>query len=282
MGIADLIPGISGGTIALITNIYKELIDTIKSFNVNAIYLLINFELRKFYSSYNLQFLLTLLGGIFSSIFLFVSFILSAYENFPIHVFSLFFGLVIFSSISILFILKKKSKLSFLLFLFFFIGIFIGFFITTLKPISLSNDFFSIFFSGMISICAMILPGLSGSFILLILGKYFYIIEAVKNLDIPILLIFASGAVVGLFSFSRIISFFLKKYYDNSLFFLVGLMLGSSNKLWPWKVENTNVSPFFYNEFLNESNYLISSIIIFIISGIIILIFEKQKLKLND
>ena len=282
MGIADLIPGISGGTIALITNIYKELIDTIKSFNVNAIYLLINFELRKFYSSYNLQFLLTLLGGIFSSIFLFVSFILSAYENFPIHVFSLFFGLVIFSSISILFTLKKKSKLSFLLFLFFFIGIFIGFFITTLKPISLSNDFFSIFFSGMISICAMILPGLSGSFILLILGKYFYIIEAVKNLDIPILLIFASGAVVGLFSFSRIISFFLKKYYDNSLFFLVGLMLGSSNKLWPWKVENTNVSPFFYNEFLNESNYLISSIIIFIISGIIILIFEKQKLKLND
>ena len=277
MGIADLIPGISGGTIALITNIYKELIDTIKSFNVNAIYLLINFEFRKFYSSYNLQFLLTLLGGIFSSIFLFVSFILSAYENFPIHVFSLFFGLVIFSSISILFILKKKSKLSFLLFLFFFIGIFIGFFITTLKPISLSNDFFSIFFSGMISICAMILPGLSGSFILLILGKYFYIIEAVKNLDIPILLIFASGAVVGLFSFSRIISFFLKKYYDNSLFFLVGLMLGSSNKLWPWKVENTNVSPFFYNEFLNESNYLISSIIIFIISGIIILIFEKKN-----
>ena len=282
MGIADLIPGISGGTIALITNIYKELIDTIKSFNVNAIYLLINFELRKFYSSYNLQFLLTLLGGIFSSIFLFVSFILSAYENFPIHVFSLFFGLVIFSSISILFILKKKSKLSFLLFLFFFIGIFIGFFITTLKPISLSNDFFSIFFSGMISICAMILPGLSGSFILLILGKYFYIIEAVKNLDIPILLIFASGAVVGLFSFSRIISFFLKKYYDNSLFFLVGLMLGSSNKLWPWKVENTNVSPFFYHEFSNESSYLISSIIIFIISGIIILIFEKKKLKLND
>ena len=117
---------------------------------------------------------------------------------------------------------------------------------------------------------------------MLILGKYFYIIEAVKNLDIPILLIFATGALVGLFSFSRIISFFLKKYYDNSLFFLVGLMLGSSNKLWPWKVENTNVSPFFYHEFSNESSYLISSIIIFIISGIIILIFEKKKLKLND
>tara|TARA_B100001029_G_C14765741_1_gene288425 strand:- start:71 stop:451 length:381 start_codon:yes stop_codon:yes gene_type:complete len=122
----------------------------------------------------------------------------------------------------------------------------------------------------------MILPGLSGSFILLILGKYFYIIEAVKNLDIPILLIFATGALFGLFFFSRIISFFLKKYYDNSLFFLVGLMLGSSNKLWPWKVENTNVSPFFYYEFSNESSYLISSIIIFIISGIIILIFEKK------
>ena len=91
-----------------------------------------------------------------------------------------------------------------------------------------------------------------------------------------------TGALVGLFSFSRIISFFLKKYYDNSLFFLVGLMLGSSNKLWPWKVENTNVSPFFYHEFSNESSYLISSIIIFIISGIIILIFEKKKLKLND
>tara|TARA_B100000131_G_C18022601_1_gene575164 strand:- start:241 stop:627 length:387 start_codon:yes stop_codon:yes gene_type:complete len=128
----------------------------------------------------------------------------------------------------------------------------------------------------------MILPGLSGSFILLILGKYFYIIEAVKTLDIYILFIFISGALVGLFSFSRIISFFLKKFYYNSLFFLVGLMLGSSNKLWPWKVEDNNVSPFFYSEFLNENNYIMSSIIIFIISGIIILIFEKQKLKFND
>tara|TARA_B000000441_G_C21751779_1_gene363470 strand:+ start:2094 stop:2498 length:405 start_codon:yes stop_codon:yes gene_type:complete len=134
----------------------------------------------------------------------------------------------------------------------------------------------------MIAICAMILPGLSGSFILLILGKYFYIIEAVKTLDIYILFIFISGALVGLFSFSRIISFFLKKFYYNSLFFLVGLMLGSSNKLWPWKVEANNVSPFFYSEFLNENNYIMSSIIIFIISGIIIVIFEKQKLKFND
>ena len=134
----------------------------------------------------------------------------------------------------------------------------------------------------MIAICAMILPGLSGSFILLILGKYFYIIEAVKTLDIYILFIFISGALVGLFSFSRIISFFLKKFYYNSLFFLVGLMLGSSNKLWPWKVEDDNVSPFFYSEFLNENNYIMSSIIIFIISGIIILLFEKQKLKFND
>tara|TARA_B100000427_G_scaffold186278_1_gene154898 strand:+ start:2394 stop:2798 length:405 start_codon:yes stop_codon:yes gene_type:complete len=134
----------------------------------------------------------------------------------------------------------------------------------------------------MIAICAMILPGLSGSFILLILGKYFYIIEAVKTLDIYILFIFISGALVGLFSFSRIISFFLKKFYYNSLFFLVGLMLGSSNKLWPWKVDDDNVSPFFYSEFLNENNYIMSSIIIFIISGIIILIFEKQKLKFND
>tara|TARA_Y100000996_G_scaffold287633_1_gene227202 strand:+ start:1162 stop:1566 length:405 start_codon:yes stop_codon:yes gene_type:complete len=134
----------------------------------------------------------------------------------------------------------------------------------------------------MIAICAMILPGLSGSFILLILGKYFYIIEAVKTLDIYILFIFISGALVGLFSFSRIISFFLKKFYYNSLFFLVGLMLGSSNKLWPWKVDDDNVSPFFYSEFLNENNYIMSSIIIFIISGIIIVIFEKQKLKFND
>ena len=282
MGIADLIPGISGGTIALITNIYKELIDTIKSFNFNIIFLLINFEFKKIYNTYNLKFLLPLLVGIFCSIFLFVSFISSAYDNFPIHVFSLFFGLVIFSSLSIFLTSFKNSDLSFLLFLFLFIGIFFGFFITTLNPISLSNDFFSIFFSGMIAVCAMILPGLSGSFILLILGKYFYILEAVKTLDIYILFIFISGALVGLFSFSRIISFFLKKFYYNSLFFLVGLMLGSSNKLWPWKVEDDNVSPFFYSEFLNENNYIMSSIIIFIISGIIILIFEKQKLKFND
>ena len=110
MGIADLIPGISGGTIALITNIYKELIDTIKSFNFNIIFLLINFEFKKIYNTYNLKFLLPLLVGIFCSIFLFVSFISSAYDNFPIHVFSLFFGLVIFSSLSIFLTSFKNSR----------------------------------------------------------------------------------------------------------------------------------------------------------------------------
>ena len=174
MGIADLVPGISGGTIAFITNIYNELIDTIKSFDFVSIKLLLKFKFSSFYKSTNLGFLFPLLFGIMTSIVIFVSFITKTFEYFPIHIFSLFFGLVIFSSISILkSLIKQKSKIELNTYLYLLFGIILGIALSILNPLSESNDLISTFFSGMIAICAMILPGISGSYILLILGKYF-------------------------------------------------------------------------------------------------------------
>ena len=283
MGIADLVPGISGGTIAFITNIYQELINTIKSFNLYSINLLLKFKFNSFYKLTNLEFLLPLVFGMIVSIVLFVSFISQLFQHFPIHIFSLFFGLVIFSSILILKrLIKQKSLKKLNSYLYLLIGIILGIIISTLNPLSESNNLITTFFSGMIAICAMILPGISGSYILLILGKYFYIIEALKNLDLLIIVVFGIGSLIGILLFSRILSCVLKKYYYGWMFFLSGLMLGSINKIWAWKIEDNNVSPFYYSEVLNKPNYLIESIIIFLIAGFIIFIFDKRKSNLND
>lgn len=283
MGIADLVPGVSGGTIAFITNIYHELINTIKSFDLNSINFLLKLNFKSFYDVTNLKFLLPLILGIITSIILFVSFISNAFEHFPIHIFSLFFGLVIFSSISIIkSLISKNSILKLDSYLYILFGIILGIIVSMLNPLSVSNNLISTFFSGMIAICAMILPGISGSYILLILGKYFYIIEALKTLNVLIISTFSAGALIGILSFSRIISWLLKKHYKPSMFFLSGLMLGSINKIWPWKIENKNVSPFHYSELLDESNYFIESIIIFLIAGFIIFIFDKRKSEIND
>ena len=157
MGIADLVPGISGGTIAFITNIYQELINTIKSFNLYSINLLLKFKFNSFYKLTNLEFLLPLVFGMIVSIVLFVSFISQLFQHFPIHIFSLFFGLVIFSSILILKrLIKQKSLKKLNSYLYLLIGIILGIIISTLNPLSESNNLITTFFSGMIAICAMI------------------------------------------------------------------------------------------------------------------------------
>lgn len=233
MGAADIVPGVSGGSIALITGIYQELLDSINSFTGVNLKLLLKFEVKKFYRAVNGTFLLSLLLGILTSIFSLSRVISYLMDEHPIPLWSFFCGLILISAFVILREIKRWH-LGVIVAL--VIGTVGAYFITELPPTSTPDAGWFTFVSGAIAICAMILPGISGSFLLLILGKYETILKAVGDRDIVTLALFASGCIVGILSFSRVISWLLKKYYATTIGLLSGFMLGSMNKLWPWKV----------------------------------------------
>lgn len=232
MGGADVVPGVSGGTIAFITGIYQELLDSIKSFDRDAVQLLIRGRVFELWKHVNGNFLLSVFGGILVSILSLAKLIHYLLESHPIQLWSFFFGLIIISSVLIFREIKKWSPP---VVVFIFLGIVTAYFITSATPANTPENYFFIFLAGAIAICAMILPGISGSFILLILGKYQFIIGAVKDLNIMIILVFGLGCVVGLLSFARFVSWLLHKYHDLTVAMLSGFMLGSLNKIWPWK-----------------------------------------------
>ena len=227
MGSADIVPGVSGGSIALITKIYEELLSSINSFDIDALKLLAKFDIVAFWKHVNASFLLTLFLGILTSIFAFSKAITFLIDSYPIPLWSFFCGLILISAIIILRDIKRWNIIAILMFP---IGVVIAYFITELPMISSPNNIWFTFISGAIAICAMILPGISGSFLLLILGKYEYILHAVNEKDF-----FALGCITGLLLFSRLISWFLKNYHAITLSFLSGFMIGSINKIWPWK-----------------------------------------------
>ena len=233
MGAADVVPGVSGGTIAFIVGIYEELIDSIKSINGASFQTAFYRKNRGILESNKIpNFLLSIIAGIGISIFSLAKIITWLLTDHPILVWSFFFGLVLAST---WFVSKD------------------------IQEMGLENDpelyhrdrycilhngcdaaetpsnLFFIFLCGAIAICAMILPGISGSFILVLLGKYFYIMEAVKTFNIPVMLVFICGAAIGITSFSRVLSFALRRFHDITISVLAGFMLGSLNKVWPWK-----------------------------------------------
>ncbi|MEG2945333.1 MAG: DUF368 domain-containing protein, partial [Bacteroidales bacterium] len=225
-------PGVSGGTIAFIVGIYEELINSIKSINLDSLRLLATFRLKKFWEAINGNFLLTVVSGILISIFSLAKLITFLLENHPVMVWSFFFGLVLASTYVVS---KRIRKLSLSRWIIFAIGAVAAYFITIATPASTPEGLWFIFLSGAIAICAMILPGISGSFILVLLGKYFYIMTAVKSFNIPVMITFACGAGIGIISFSNVLSWLLRKYHDLTIALLAGFMLGSLNKVWPWK-----------------------------------------------
>jgi putative membrane protein len=232
MGAADVVPGVSGGTIAFIVGIYEELINSIKSINGDSLKLLFKGQFATFWQAINANFLLSIVAGIGISVFSLAKIITWLLTDYPILVWSFFFGLVLASAWFVSKDIKKwdwKTVLSLL------IGIIIAFYITVATPAETPSNLFFIFLCGAIAICAMILPGISGSFILVLLGKYFYIMDAVKTLNIPVMLVFICGAAIGITSFSRILSFTLRRFHDITIAVLSGFMLGSLNKVWPWK-----------------------------------------------
>ena len=232
MGAADVVPGVSGGTIAFIVGIYEELIDSIKSINGASLKLLFTGKIAAFWKEINANFLLSIIAGIGISIFSLAKIITWLLTDHPILVWSFFFGLVLAST---WFVSKDIKKWDWKTILSYIIGIVIAFYITVATPAETPSNLFFIFLCGAIAICAMILPGISGSFILVLLGKYFYIMEAVKTFNIPVMLVFICGAAIGITSFSRVLSFALRRFHDITISVLAGFMLGSLNKVWPWK-----------------------------------------------
>jgi len=233
MGAADVVPGVSGGTIAFISGIYEELIDSIRAVNGKALQLLLKFDIKGLWKHVNGNFLVVLFAGVFASILSLSRLVLYLLEHQPVLIWSFFFGLIIASIIGVSRQVKKWNPAVIISFI---VGTVLAYWITVAAPTQTPEDWWFIILSGSIAICAMILPGISGSFILLLMGKYKYIFGAIKDFQLDIILLFGIGCIVGITSFSHLLNFMLKRYHDLTVALLTGFMLGSLNKVWPWKI----------------------------------------------
>ncbi|THG86108.1 DUF368 domain-containing protein [Pseudomonas sp. A-1] len=231
MGAADVVPGVSGGTIAFVSGIYDELLRSIAAVPV-ALRDLLRGNLRQAWRTANANFLLVLLSGILFSVFSLARLITWLLEHQPIPIWSFFFGLIVVSTWLVGREIRRWNWPSWLSLA---LGALFAWWITVAAPMQWGHDPLSLFFAGAIAICAMILPGISGSFLLVLMGLYSFVLDAVKSFDLAVLLVFAAGCACGLLSFARLLSWMLNHLRCLTLTFLTGLMLGSLNKVWPWK-----------------------------------------------
>ena len=279
MGAADVVPGVSGGTIAFIAGIYDELINSIKSINMHSLKLLFTGKIAAFWKAVNGNFLFALLLGIAISVFSLAKLITYLLLNEPVLGWSFFFGWVLAST---WFVTKDIKGWNWKTVAGFVGGAVIAYYITVATPAETSTNLMFIFLCGAIAICAMILPGISGSFILVLLGKYFYVMEAVKTLDLVVLGVFAFGAALGITSFSRVLSYALKNFRNITLSVLSGFMLGSLNKVWPWKEVEKLVSD--GHEVMIEHNIapnteVAEAVVLMLIGFILVYVLEKISAK---
>ena len=233
MGASDVIPGVSGGTMAFILGIYEELLNAIKSFDFQSARLLATFQVRTFFKRISWQFLLSLGLGILTAIFTLSKLLAWLLENQPVLIWSFFLGLILASVVTVS---KRIDQWNLSLWVSLSCGLVGIYILVGLVPASTPNAPWFLFISGAIAICAMILPGISGSFILVLMGKYQYVLEAVNGKDFFVLGIVAAGACVGMVVFSRLLSWLLAKYHNLMVALLTGFMIGSLRKVWPWKV----------------------------------------------
>lgn len=287
MGAADVVPGVSGGTIAFITGIYEELLSTISSVNLESLKILKNEGLKGFWDHVNGNFLVALLLGIGISIASLAKLITYLLKHHDILLWSFFFGLII-SSIYLVGKTIKEWDIPKIIAL--LVGTAIAFYITILPPMENPNALWFVFLSGAIAICAMILPGISGSFILLLLGSYELVLTAIKDLKFSVIATFGIGCVVGLLSFSKLLSWMFKKYHDLTIALLTGFLVGSLNKIWPWKLTTsfrTNSHgeevPFLQENILpnnyNGDSQILLAILMAIIGLTLIIVMEKFAAK---
>mgnify|MGYP005989746049 CR=1 FL=1 len=287
MGAADVVPGVSGGTIAFISGIYEELLTSISNVNFSLFKILKTSGVKAAWKHVNGAFLLSLFTGVFVSIISLAKAIKWMLENEPILLWSFFFGLVL---ASVIYIAKQISKWNVLSFVLLFIGAGLAYYITTLNPLVSENSSpLFLFLAAALAICAMILPGISGAFILVLLGAYKPVLAAVNNRDFTTVAIVAAGAVAGLLTFSRVLKWLFTNYKNYTLAVLTGFIIGSLNKIWPWKETLTwrinshgikvpfnqqSVSPFAF-----EDNQLVYAAILAVIGFGLILLLEKLAVK---
>lgn len=232
MGASDVVPGVSGGTMAFILGIYEELIEAIKSFDFKSLKLLVTLKLRSFLDRFAWPFLMSVGIGILTAIFSLATGLSWLLQNRPVFIWSFFLGLILASVLSV----SRRVEVWRLSTWFSLLGGIIGiYFFVGLVPVTTPNEPWFLFLAGALAICAMILPGISGSFILVLLGKYRFVLEAVSQRDFYTLFLVALGACVGIIFFSRLLSWLFKRYHDLTVALLTGLMLGSLRKIWPWK-----------------------------------------------
>lgn len=266
MGIADAMPGISGGTIALLLGIYEELIESISELKISLFSKLINKGFKSFWEKLNGNFLLVLVSGIGISLISFVKISASFLESFPLFIWSFFLGLI-FATVYVIY--KLINQWHNLNFFFLIISIIFSIFLSSFSAYDTDEiSLLYILFSGIIASSAMILPGISGSLILVILGVYAYLIKALDNLELIVIFTFISGAIIGLLGFSKILKYLFNNHRDATYTIMLGLVIGSIENVWPWNKS-------FSTELSNLNLFL--SISLVILGFVIVILLEKIK-----
>ncbi|TKB48462.1 DUF368 domain-containing protein [Ferrimonas sediminicola] len=287
MGAADVVPGVSGGTIAFITGIYDQLLESIRRINPSLIGRIRREGFKAAWNHINAPFLITLMAGIGLAIATLAKLISHLLATQPIAIWSFFFGLIL---VSILHISKQIDRWDPPQLLSLAIGIGLAWILSVANPLALDPTPMNILIGGMIAICAMILPGISGSFILLLLGLYGPVLAAVSQRDLVTIAIFLSGTVLGLLSFSHLLSFLLRRFHTQTLAFLTGLLIGTLGKIWPWKqtlswrtnskgeqvpLLQENLLPGQFEQATGDSNQLLLALSCAAAGFLLVLILEK-------
>ncbi|RLT92622.1 DUF368 domain-containing protein [Ketobacter sp.] len=287
MGAADIVPGVSGGTVAFITGIYEKLIDSIGAIGPGTLTTLVKQGPLAAWRSFNGNFLLTLMLGILTSVFTLSKLLSHLLQTQPELLWSFFFGLILISAVHIGRQIPCWTPATVVALV---AGAAIAFVITLVSPQQLPLNAVTLFVAGSIAICAMVLPGISGSFILLLMGMYAHVIGAVKSLELVNLGIFATGCLVGLLLFTRLLSWLLHHLHNVTMAVLTGFMLGSLNKVWPWKqtlstrinshgetvpVEQANLLPHQYLELTGQDPKLVFSLVLMAVAVVLVLALER-------
>ena len=289
MGVADIIPGVSGGTIAIITGIYEEFLFTLNNLDLNVLKLFKKGKFKEVLNKYNLLFLISLSSGILLSIFLLSHSIVYLIENYPILLWSFFLGLI---TSSIFYLFKEINKWTKKIILFNLLGIGMSLLVLTLNPSSQEINPAYLFICGMISITAMLLPGVSGAYILILLGAYETMLKTIKeivSLNSEYFLNFLSfviGALLSVKLFSKLLTWSYNKHKNYTLSCLVGFMIGSIPALWPWKSESITDELLFYKLYIPENSFMnsefISGLIFFIFGFVLVLIIDYLGKKYKN
>lgn len=233
MGVANVIPGVSGGTIALLTGIFERLINALKSFDVEAVRLLLKFKFREFAQHVDFGFLLSVFLGVGVSIISVAKLLEFLFQSYPVYVWSFFFGLIL---VSVWFVGKSIGKIDVAAAVSFVVGAAVAFGLSVMNPATENTAFWYLIICGAVAVCSMILPGLSGSFVLILMGNYQLImIYAVSHFDMGIIIPVGIGVIVGLLAFSHFLSWLLSRYARQTMAVLTGFIFGSLGTIWPWK-----------------------------------------------